>query len=84
MTTAQPSPPASERDYKAALRGILKVTAAVVRHTAAAIGWMSRIWFNFTVPLAILLAGVSMAVGLGLLAASIMAADHITTSYEFL
>lgn len=42
MTTVKPGAPASERDYKAALRGILKATAAVIRHTAAAIGWMSR------------------------------------------
>ena len=84
MATPQPNQRASGRDYKAALWRILKASAAVVRHTAAAIGWLSRIWFNFTLPLAILLAGVAIALGLGLLAASILAPDNITTTYEFI
>ena len=84
MTTAQPNRRASERDYKAALRRILKATAAVFRHIAATVGWLSHIWYNFTLTLAILLAGLAIAVGLGLLSASILAADHTTTSHEFI
>ena len=65
------------------MRRILSATRSVIRHNAVAIGWFSQVWFNLTLPLAILLAGIAVMVGLVFLGLTELAPDSVDTIPKF-
>ena len=83
MTTTQPDLPAPGRDYRTTLLRVLKGAQVVIRHAAAAIGWFSHVWFNFMLPVSILLAGICIMAGLVLLALVMLAPEGLGSVREF-
>ena len=86
--SARAIPPTSDRETVS--RRFLKSTAVVARHTitivrhaATAIGWLSYVWFNFALPLAILLAGIAIMIGLILLTLVQITPDYVNSVPEF-
>ena len=66
------------------MRRILNATRSVIRHTAATISWFSQVWFNLTLPLAILLAGIAVMSGMVLMGLMVgITPDHVDTVSEF-
>lgn len=77
------SQPTSRNNRTAALRRLLKATPVAIRHIAATIGWASHIWFNVTLPLAILLAGLAIMAGLVFLSLVTLAPDSVQSIPDF-